>query len=235
MVSPKQTQAEQSAAQQEHGEHQMIKRKHLISTAIGVVALAALSGGALAATNDHRGDGATDLRTRVSEILGIDADELGDAFSQARTELKDEAVAERLAALVADGTITQEQADEVVAWQDSKPAILDELGHAGRGHRGGPMDQESRLDALVTDGTITQEQADAIAAWYDARPDVVEELKPDRENGRRGHHRRGPGRGSFGRFGGGFSPGEGSRFQIEIPGFEGGQIFEVPVPPEPNA
>ena len=66
----------------------MIKGKHLISTAIGVVALAALSGGALAATNDHRGDGGSDLRTRVSEILGIDADEISDAMSQAagRTE-----------------------------------------------------------------------------------------------------------------------------------------------------
>ena len=73
----------------------VIKRKHLISTAIGVVALAALSGGALAATNDHRGEGASDLRSRVSEILGIDADELGDAFSEARSELKDEAMAER--------------------------------------------------------------------------------------------------------------------------------------------
>ena len=140
-----------------------------------------------------------------------------------------------MAALVADGTITQEQADEVVAWQDSKPAILDELGRAGRGHRGGSMDQISKLNALVADGTITQEQADEIAAWYEARPAVVEELKPDRENGRRGHNRRGPGTGGFGRFGGGFSPGEGGRFQIEMPGFEGGQIFEVPVPPEPNA
>jgi hypothetical protein len=117
MVPSKQKQAVQPAAQREHGEHQMIKRKHLISTAIGMGALAALSGGALAATNDHRGDGGSDLRTRVSEILGIDADELCDAMSQGgRAELKDEAMAERLAALVADGTITQEQADEVVAW-----------------------------------------------------------------------------------------------------------------------
>ena len=73
-----------------------------------------------------------------------------------------------MAALVADGTITQEQADEVVAWQDSKPTILDELGHASRGHRDGPIDEESRLEVLVADGTITQEQANEIAAWHDA-------------------------------------------------------------------
>ena len=102
-------------------------------------------------------------------------------------------MAERLAALVADGTITQEQADEVVAWQDSKPAILNELGHASRGHRPGPIDEESRLEVLVADGTITQEQANEITAWHDAPPDVVDELKPDREDGRRGHQRRGHG------------------------------------------
>ena len=213
----------------------MIKRKHLISTAIGVVALAALSGGALAATNDDHDDGGSDLRTRVSEILGIDADEISDAMSQARAELKDEAMAERLAALVADGTITQEQADEIVAWQDSKPAMLDELGHASRGHRGGPIDEESRLEVLVADGTITQEEANEIAAWHDARTDVIDEFKPDRGGGRRGHQRRGHGRGGHGRFGGGFNPGESGRFQIEIPRFEANQIFEVPVPPEPNA
>jgi len=110
----------------------MIKRKQLLSTAIGVVALAALSGGALASTNDHRGDGGSGLRTRASEILGIDADELSDALSQTRSELKYETMAERLTALVADGTIMQEQANEVVAWQDSKPAILDEPGHRSR-------------------------------------------------------------------------------------------------------
>ena len=214
----------------------MIKRKHLISTAIGVVALAALSGGALAATNGHRGEDAADVRTRVSEILGIDADELGDAFSQARSELKDEAIAERLAALVADGTITQEQADEIIAWQDSKPAVLDELGHAVGGHRSGPMDEESRLAALVANGTITQEQADEIAAWHDARPDVVEELRPDRQDGRRGHQRRGHGRGGHANVGGSRFGGDfGGRFQIEIPGVDGPQLFEIPVPPESNA
>jgi len=223
----------------------VIKRKHLISTAIGVVALAALSGGVLSATNDHRGGGGgSDLRERASEILGIDAEDLADAFSQARTELSDEAMAEQLAALVADGTITQEQADEVIAWQDAKPAVLDEIGPADGGHRGGPMGEESRLTALVADGTITQEQADEIAAWRYARPDVVDELKPERENGRRGRHGRGHGRGGHGNggdgrfggeFGGRFSPGEGGRFQLEIPGVDGSLQFEIPEAPEPNA
>ena len=86
----------------------MISRKALMSTAIAVAGVAVLSGGVLAATNGHRGGPNDEVIDKVAETLGVDADELGEALAQARTEVAQEKRDARLDQLVEDGVLTQE-------------------------------------------------------------------------------------------------------------------------------
>ena len=73
------------------------------------------------------------LLGRVAKILGIDQQKLQDAFTQAEKDQQNEAVTNRLNALVAQGKLTQKQADDYKAWLQSKPNVP-----AGIGLPGGP-------------------------------------------------------------------------------------------------
>ncbi len=65
------------------------------------------------------------LLSRVAGILGITQEELGNAFKQAKQEIKEEALIRRLDKAVEKGRITQEEADEIKAWYEQKPEALD--------------------------------------------------------------------------------------------------------------
>lgn len=96
------------------------------------------------------------LTTRVAEIVeDIDQQELEDAFNQAQSELREQALDSRLEKLVDEGILTQKQADEFKAWIKARPDIPRlgprngrpnqpggwELGGPGMPHRGpGPTD-----------------------------------------------------------------------------------------------
>ena len=215
-----------------------------MSTAIAVAGVAVLSGAVLAATNGHSGGPADEVIDRVAEIVGVDSGDLGEALAQARTELAQEKRDERLDQLVVDRVLTQEQVDEIKAWQDARPAVLDEIaasgGHGFKGH--GPASDE-RLAQLVEDGTLTQEQADEIKTWRDDRPDALSEIRPNRSHhfgrhNRGGHEFNGQFKGSFGgefegRFRSGFGHRFGDRFNLEVPGVEGG--IELYIPPTNGA
>ena len=64
------------------------------------------------------------LLERVADILGIDQEDLIDAFKQAQQEMKEEAFINRLNQAVAEGRITQEQADEIIGWWELKPEVI---------------------------------------------------------------------------------------------------------------
>jgi hypothetical protein len=98
------------------------------------------------------------LLARVAQILNIDLQKLKDAFKQALTELHTEKQNDRLKNLVENDTLTQEQADQLKAWFDSRPDI------PGVGPR--------NLEQALKDGKITQAQYDAFKAWLAAKPDV---------------------------------------------------------------
>ena len=91
------------------------------------------------------------LMTRVAEIVeDIDQQELEDAFNQAQSELREQALDNRLQKLVEDGVLTQEQADAYKTWLEARPDIPRlgprnghpnqpggwELGGPGMPHRG---------------------------------------------------------------------------------------------------
>ena len=61
------------------------------------------------------------LLERVADILEIDQEALIDAFKQAQQEMKEEAFINRLNQAVAEGRITQEQADEIIGWWELRP------------------------------------------------------------------------------------------------------------------
>ena len=172
---------------------------------VGVVSLAGV--GLASAHGPGDSETRSEITDRVAAILGVDSADLGSAFDQARGEVRTEKMDARLDQAVADGTITQEEADEIRAWMDSRPEALDGLkgSHGpqhGPGIGPGGVAIEERLAALVEDGVITQAEADEALEWSQARPEALNEIRPDRSDGT-GHGRRGPGHGFQARFAGG--------------------------------
>lgn len=66
----------------------------------------------------------------------LDTEALQDAMKQAQEERQAEAMQNRLDELVEEGKITQEEADQIQEWYDSRPDVLPGLGLPG--HDGGP-------------------------------------------------------------------------------------------------
>jgi len=117
------------------------KKKYIIIGIVlaVVVVLGAIGGIALADNATGTTSPANTLVAKMATILGIDQAKVQAAFDQAQTEMRTEALDARLAAMVANGTITQAQADAYKAWMASKPAGIDDLGLGmmGRGFGGG--------------------------------------------------------------------------------------------------
>lgn len=118
----------------------MFKRRMLAATAVAVLALGLLGGAVFA--HDRGGDGEGEGRggafiTRVAEILGLEEATVQEAVEQAREELADEHIRARLDAAVADGLMTQEEADALLERHEARPDDAPaSRGHGHRGHRG---------------------------------------------------------------------------------------------------
>jgi len=69
--------------------------------------------------------------------VAIDSQELQKAFTQAQSQMRDEALDNYLKNLVGQGKITQEQADQYLKWWQSRPDVPIAPGLGGRGmHHG---------------------------------------------------------------------------------------------------
>ena len=112
---------------------------------IGLVALmAAVIGLGSATVLAQESDGETSrlgLIARVANILGLQEQQVQDAFDLAQQELRDEQfeemVGQRLDALVESGRITQEQADELREWYAERPDSFWLAGSSARGGKDG--------------------------------------------------------------------------------------------------
>jgi hypothetical protein len=125
-------------------------KKFIIVAVLAVVALVGSIGGVAIAQSEnsdenHPGAGQAALLEKVCEIYedntgtAIEADELQEAFAQARDEMQAEALDEHLQSLVDEGKITQEEADQYKAWLEARPEIDAQMapGFPGAGmHRG---------------------------------------------------------------------------------------------------
>lgn len=66
--------------------------------------------------------------TKVADNLGLPYDQVLAAFDNAQQELRIEALQQRLAQAVTDGTITQDESDQITAWISAAPAAVEKLG-----------------------------------------------------------------------------------------------------------
>jgi len=103
--------------------------KVLVSVLVAVLLLVA-SGTAIAMAQEEEEPAppveSNGLLARVAEILGISEEDLIGAFGQARQEMRGEVFYEALDKAVAEGIITEEEAEEIAEWWQQKPDVLDQ-------------------------------------------------------------------------------------------------------------
>ena len=92
--------------------------------AVGVISFSVV----IAQGNEGNDSNASKLAIKVAEILGMEAEVVDDAITQARKELRNEAVQHKLNALVEKGRLTQEQADEHFNWIQLRPEGAPAIG-----------------------------------------------------------------------------------------------------------
>ena len=117
--------------------------------AAAVLAVGVLGGTVMAQDSGDGGDGGTKVTVtggimeRVAEKLGIAEEDLRTAFDEAKAELKDERLEQRIDDLVADGRLTEAEGQELLDWYRSRPEVLEGrgglrgFGPHGFGRRGG--------------------------------------------------------------------------------------------------
>lgn len=118
----------------------------LVPILVGLLTIGITAGVALAYGGGEDGESArTSFASRVAAILGLEETPVQEAFAQASEEAHEERQAtrearfqERLDQAVADGSITQEQADRYMEWLQSRPEgirpLLGIRGFRGHGH-----------------------------------------------------------------------------------------------------
>ena len=151
----------------------MKKRWFVIPVAAGLMALVVTGGAIFAHGNGHGfsgGKAGQELTTRVAEILGLEQSVVQSAFDKAISERHDAALENILGRLVSSDRITQEKADAILRWYQSRPEAAMRL--RGIMFRSEEWVQRM-LDRMVGAERITQEQADQVLAWYQTKPDVL--------------------------------------------------------------
>ena len=122
----------------------MLRRKKLVMVAVLATAVLAgsIGGAVLAADNGEDSSPEAAIGALVDKVcaiyqektgVAIDQEALRDAFDQAQSEMRTEALETWLGSLVAEGEITQEQADEYLQWQQARPDVPFGSGPGGRG------------------------------------------------------------------------------------------------------
>ena len=140
------------------------------AAAVVVVTLAAAGGAIMAQESEGKESRFSAFASRVASILGLEADDVEDAMEQAKEELADEALDDKLAMMVEKGMFTQQQADDWKAWMEARPEGF-KLPYFAPGRGGEHLD--AMLAAMVEKGAITQAQADEYKTWIESAPEDV--------------------------------------------------------------
>jgi hypothetical protein len=108
------------------------KKLIIIAVLAAVVLVGSIGGVALAQTGDEDNSSQAQQEALLEKVCTIyeentgttiDAQALQEAFSQAQSEMQDEAMDTYLQSLVDEGKITQEQADQYKAWLEARPDV----------------------------------------------------------------------------------------------------------------
>ena len=93
--------------------------KRIIWVALVGAVLAVITGGVVAAQSVE--ESPRTFTGKVAMLLGIDEDTVRDATRQAKREIQDEKLQRRLSNAVERGKLTQDQADRLSDWYQSRP------------------------------------------------------------------------------------------------------------------
>ena len=132
----------------------MKKRKWFIPVVVvSVLLIGGIVGGVVVAADDSSNNTESQTSGRFQELLdracaiyeektsvAIDSEQMKDALKQAREDMRDEALENRLQNLVDDGKITEEEAAQLLEWWRSRPEVeLPLPGFGGPNAGGGIM------------------------------------------------------------------------------------------------
>ena len=114
-------------------------KKFIVIALLATVLLVGSIGGIALAADEEDSSQPDTILDRVAEILveegiNVTSEQLSDAFTQAKSEMRDEAMKNRLQNLVDQDKLSQDEADEYLEWWQSKPEGL--AGFGFRGHDG---------------------------------------------------------------------------------------------------
>ncbi len=88
--------------------------------------------GTTAVVSDNNTDQTTNPEdifvSKLAQKLGLDEETVATAMDEARAEMRQEALEARLQEAVEKGTITQDEADQILQWEQTRPDALDKLG-----------------------------------------------------------------------------------------------------------
>jgi len=120
----------------------MSKRMKIIISVVTAVLLLAIGATAVVAQEEPpttQEVGGKGLPARVAEILCISETDLVNAFKQACQEMRDESFDQALDKAVENGSITEEEANEIREWWEQRPETVDRglLPHAWGWQLGG--------------------------------------------------------------------------------------------------
>jgi len=71
---------------------------------------------------------------KVAVILGVEQEQLVDAFKQAHQEMRDEAMERSLQRAIENECITEQEANKIREWRQNRPEALKHLGDCVRLH-----------------------------------------------------------------------------------------------------
>jgi hypothetical protein len=69
---------------------------------------------------------------KVANILGLEEEQVADAFGQAHQQMFQEAQEQRIQQAIEDGLITEEEATQIRQWWQDRPEALETLGQPGQ-------------------------------------------------------------------------------------------------------
>lgn len=122
-----------------------------------------ISAGAVFAQDNKESPDNNPVISRVAEILGIDKQQLVDAFKQAIKEEGQQRLDQRLQNMIDEGKITAEEAAEYKAWLEARPDIRIPVR---------ALIFDDQLQELIDAGKITGEEAALYKEWLQSKPDI---------------------------------------------------------------
>jgi hypothetical protein len=118
---------------------------------------------------------AGNLSTEVADILGLDAEQVADAFTEARQDTREE-VAEAFGNLSPRELFISNLADTLGITEEQLTAAIEEARQELQVEI--QERQEERLQNAVENGTITEDEANQIREWWQNRPAALDKLRP---------------------------------------------------------